>query len=106
MPSAFRGTQLKQFLQLAGGSLRIREQESRRHIVTTGYNASKFLSQTVASVLAQTYRDYELLIVDDGSSEVRWRSPEDGNASIRGCASSHARMAASVFVPIQFHRAI
>jgi len=38
-------------------------------IITPAYNASEFLSQTVASALAQTFRDFELLIVDDGSTD-------------------------------------
>ena len=38
-------------------------------VITPAYNASEFLSQTVASALAQTWRDFELLIVDDGSTD-------------------------------------
>jgi glycosyltransferase involved in cell wall biosynthesis len=38
-------------------------------IITPAYNASAFLSQTVASALAQTWCDFEVLIVDDGSSD-------------------------------------
>jgi glycosyltransferase involved in cell wall biosynthesis len=36
-------------------------------VVIPAYNADRFLSQTVASVLAQTVDDWELIIVDDGS---------------------------------------
>jgi glycosyltransferase involved in cell wall biosynthesis len=38
-------------------------------IVITAYNREKYLSQAIASVLSQTYRDFELLIWDDGSSD-------------------------------------
>jgi hypothetical protein len=38
-------------------------------ILTPAYNVSKFLSETVASALAQTWRDFEMLIVDDGSTD-------------------------------------
>lgn len=33
------------------------------------FNAEKWLSDSIKSVLAQTFEDYELLIVDDGSSD-------------------------------------
>jgi glycosyltransferase involved in cell wall biosynthesis len=38
-------------------------------VITPAYNASEFLPQTIASALSQTYRDFELLVVDDGSTD-------------------------------------
>lgn len=38
-------------------------------VIIPAYNAEKFLAQTVASVLSQTYREFELLIVNDGSKD-------------------------------------
>lgn len=38
-------------------------------VVTPTYNRARFLPDAVASVLAQTYDDLELIIVDDGSSD-------------------------------------
>jgi GT2 family glycosyltransferase len=38
-------------------------------VVVPAYNASRFLTATIASVQNQTLRDWELLIVDDGSTD-------------------------------------
>jgi len=38
-------------------------------IVMPAYNAANFISQTIESVLAQTFIDFELLILDDGSTD-------------------------------------
>lgn len=38
-------------------------------IVVPVYNAAKYLPRTIASVQAQTYEDWELLLVNDGSTD-------------------------------------
>ena len=38
-------------------------------IITPAYNASKFISKTIDSVIGQSYGDWEMLIVDDGSRD-------------------------------------
>ncbi len=38
-------------------------------IVIPTYNGSRYILQTIESVLQQTYRDYEIIVVDDGSNE-------------------------------------
>lgn len=38
-------------------------------IITPSYNSAKFIKQTADSVLAQSYKDWEMLIVDDCSTD-------------------------------------
>lgn len=38
-------------------------------IITPCYNGSKYISQTIESVIAQTYKDWEMIIIDDGSKD-------------------------------------
>ena len=38
-------------------------------VVIPVHNGERYLAQAIESVLAQTFRDFELLIVDDGSTD-------------------------------------
>ena len=38
-------------------------------IITPSYNSAKFISETIESVLAQSYQNWEMIIVDDHSSD-------------------------------------
>ena len=38
-------------------------------IIVPVYNTEKFLRRCIDSVLAQTYQDFELLLIDDGSKD-------------------------------------
>ena len=45
-------------------------------IIVPVYNAEKYIEETVASVLAQTIEDWELLLVDDCSCDGTWQKLE------------------------------
>src|SRR5262249_27723626 len=38
-------------------------------VIIPAYNTEKFLAETIRNVLDQTYGDYEVIVVDDGSSD-------------------------------------
>ena len=43
----------------------------RVSVLLTSYEAGDFIDQAIASVLTQTFTDFELLILDDGSEDLR-----------------------------------
>ena len=47
------------------------------------YNAANFISQTIESGLNQTFTDFELLIIDDGSTDRILKITEDYELSDR-----------------------
>jgi len=54
-------------------------------IIMPAYNAERYVADAIRSVLAQTYKDWELVVVDDGS--------KDGTGEVvRGLAARDARI--------------
>ena len=41
----------------------------RISVVMPVYNGERFLSEAIESILNQSYRDFEFIIVDDGSTD-------------------------------------
>ena len=41
----------------------------RISVIVPVYKAERYLERCVASILAQTYSDFELLLIDDGSQD-------------------------------------
>jgi glycosyltransferase involved in cell wall biosynthesis len=49
------------------------QQMARICVVIPVYNGCRFLRESIESVLAQTFGDFELVVVDDGSSDETWQ---------------------------------
>ena len=59
--------------------------ESKFTIIIPSYNGGLYLQQCVQSVLSQTYRDLELAVLEDGSTDgsLEWlQSLDDGRLKI------------------------
>ena len=58
-------------------------------IIMPSYNTGKFIAESIASVAAQTYTDWELIIVDDASTdntdEVVGKFTELAEVNSNGC---------------------
>jgi glycosyltransferase involved in cell wall biosynthesis len=76
----------------------------RVSVIIPAYNAAEFVAETIDSALVQTYRDFEVVVVDDGSTDATaeilatygsaitvLQQPNGGPAAARNCALRAAR---------------
>ncbi len=62
----------------------------RVSVIVPAHNAARFIEQTIESVRAQTYRDWELIVVDDGSSDATWELLQNAGSRVRSFRREHA----------------
>lgn len=49
------------------------------------YNKAKYIGRTMASILGQTWQDFEVIVIDDGSTD-------DGGAVVQACGDPRVRL--------------
>lgn len=58
-------------------------------VIIPCHNAERFIGETVESVFGQTFKDYELLLVDDGSSDGTWDFIRSLGSRLRAERTTH-----------------
>ncbi len=75
-------------------------------VYITNYNYDKFLAQAIESVLVQTFQNFELVIIDDGSTdssrEIIWRYQE--NRKVRIIYQENKGLVASINIALRAAR--
>jgi glycosyltransferase involved in cell wall biosynthesis len=72
-------------------------------VLMSCYNGGRWLREAIDSVIAQTFDDFELILVDDGSSDETWsiiESYRDRDRRIVAVSKSHTGLADSLNVGI------
>jgi glycosyltransferase involved in cell wall biosynthesis len=79
----------------------------RVSVITAAYNYGRFLGATLESVLAQTFGDWELIVINDGSTDdtAEVVVPYHSDRRVRYYRTNHLGQAAAKNVGIRFARA-
>jgi GT2 family glycosyltransferase len=73
-------------------------------VVIPVYNGTAYLREAIDSVLAQTFTAYELLVIDDGSTDGTWELIQSYGSRLRGIRKSNGGVASALNVGIQHAR--
>src|SRR4030042_1653484 len=70
-------------------------------VIIPVYNRAELIAQAVESVLRQSFSDFELLVVDDGSSDGTWEALQRCGPRIRALPQEHRGASAARNLGIQ-----
>jgi glycosyltransferase involved in cell wall biosynthesis len=65
----------------------------RVSVIIPVYNGARYLGEAIDSVLAQTYTNLELIVIDDGSTDDTWSIVESYGSRLRGWRQSNGGVA-------------
>lgn len=65
-------------------------------VIIPVYNGSNFLSEAIDSILAQTYTNFEIIVVDDGSTDDTWKIIQSYDDKIRGIHKANGGVASAL----------
>lgn len=74
-------------------------------VIIPVYNGTDYLREAIDSVLLQTFTDYELLVIDDGSTDNTWKLIQSYGSRLRGIRKLNGGVASALNVGIQHARA-
>ena len=63
-------SELNRRLPLNSADLRCNCEKNLVSVILPVYNCEKYLDEAIISILSQTYTNFELIIVDDGSTDL------------------------------------
>lgn len=70
-------------------------------VVIPVHNGTNYLREAIDSVLAQTYTDYEVLVIDDGSTDGTWKLIQSYGERVRGFRKPNGGVASALNCGIQ-----
>jgi len=73
-------------------------------VIIPVYNGTNYLREAIDCVLSQTYANYELIVVDDGSSDQTWAIIESFGSKLRGIHKENGGVASALNCGIRHAR--